>query len=385
MASCSKDIAPVPSPDPDAWMYDETLPVPIRFGASSQPLTKGEAIEGPADMAGKDFGFFAFHDAMTSWGSTTGNTFVDNGISGWSQNMIGECVVSGDKVQFDFDGGPYYYPQISTDNYTFYGYHARTTEVRPSTNSIDVVVEIGHEDILWGKAEAEEFTLGEGVNAVTYEGFNARYIRKSTEEDLDADGNPDGTARHPFMEFKHLTSRLSISAKTEKSQYAENNAGKDQVTITKVSVLNTDVKANLRVAHRTDATAEAVFSKRAHDGKGNIDSGNISVLLTETSQSLCDDFFILPEGENSKVTLQIDFTVDSGEGKTYTTSSVYTLDPEIKADGELKGKHGFFPGLHYKYNFIVYTPERVVIEATVLDYVSAFGDGETEDVYPDNE
>ena len=369
MASCSKNVEPSPSLDPDAWMYDETLPVPISFGAASQPLTKGKAIEGLPDMVGKEFAFFAYHNAMTSFGVK-----ADNGINGWTQNMIGECTLTPEnKLQFDFEGGPYYYPQNSTNNYTFYGYHAHTDQLYNNPDSMVVVVEVGHEDILWGEAVAESFTLGDGENAVTYEGFNARYIRKSIEK--------DGKARHPFMEFKHLTSRLSISAMTEKSQYVQENDGRDQVTITKVSVINTAVKAFLCVAHRTDETAKARLTGA---GMGNIESGNLSVLLTETSQDLLEgnDFFILPGGEGSKITLKIDFTVNSGDGsgKSYTTSSVYTLDPEIKADGELKGKHGFFPGLHYKYNFIVYTPERVVIEADVEDYVSAFGDADGDGV-----
>ncbi|MBE6238901.1 MAG: fimbrillin family protein [Bacteroidales bacterium] len=364
MAGCSKNIEPT-SPDPDAWMHDASLPVPVLFSTGSQPMTKATAIDAAADMVGKDFGFFAFHQNMASWGSSSGNTFADNGIVGWKQNLKGTIatVPATGNVQFTFDDGPYYYPQSSVNNYTFYGYHAHVLdeEVRPQSGSVSVVVALGHNDILWAKAAAEDITDAEGT---TYQGFNARYIRKSLE---------NGAVQHPLMAFEHLTSAVSFSAKTDKSVFAEENPGKDIVTINKISILNTNLKANLCIAHKTDESKEGTLAERTSD-IGAIDSGNITVQLDETPKPLIGQnnyFFIMPTEEGEGITVQLDYTVDSGEGKVITSSSTYELKPEVQK-GDMAGKVGFFAGYRYDYNFIVYTPERIVIEATVEPYEEAF-------------
>lgn len=389
MAGCSKNIEPVSSPDPDAWIYDASLPVPIRFNSGSLLETKaGGPINVASDMVGKEFGFFAFHNNMPGWGISTGNSFYDNGIDGWSQNMVATCTVHPDddkRVQFEFYGGPYYYPQTSENNYTFYGYHARTTEVRPNTGLINVVVELGYDDILWAKAEAESFDLKDEDDpdvTNTYEGYNARYIRKSLMEDNNGDGNPDNIARHPFMTFEHLTSCVSFSAETEKSVYAENHEGKDVVTVTAINIIDTPIKANLCVANRNDSSLEGTLTARSE--VGSIGSGSIDVVLTEATQPLyATPFFILP---SESITVEIEYTVASGEesGKTVDFVSTYTLTPEVK-NGDKAGETGFFAGYKYNYNFVVYTPERITIEAEVTPYESAFGEGVYEDVYPDNE
>lgn len=385
MAGCSKD-AHTATPGENDWMYDVELPVPIRFSSGSLLDTKAGAIDQASDMLGKEFGFFAFHNNMSGWGISSSNSFYDNGIDGWSQNMIAKCVLNPDndkRVQFEFEDGPYYYPQTSQNNYTFYSYHARTTEVRPNTGSINVVVELGYDDILWAKAAAEPFELQDekdpGITH-TYEGFNGRYIRKSLLLDNDLDGHADNVARHPFMKFEHLTSCVSFSAETEKSVYAETHEGKDLVTITAINIVNTPIKANLCVAHRSDESLEGVLSARTETG--SIGSSDIDVVLTETSQPLsADPFFILP---SESVTVEIEYTVDSGEGKKVDFTSRYTLTPEVK-NGDKDGQTGFFAGYKYNYNFVVYTPERITIEAEVTPYVSAFGDDVYEDVYPENE
>lgn len=374
MAGCSKESHTVSSPDPDAWMYDETLPVPIRFGVSNLPVTKA-AIDTPADMVGKEFGFFATNSNIEDWKQ-------DSGLE-MPQNASATCqLLDNGNVQFNFAGGPYYYPQTSHDNYTFYGYHALRDEnfIRDSKDSLFVVVEVGKTDILWAKAKAESFTDDDGQ---TYEGYNARYIRKS--------GN------QPFMEFKHSTACVTFNARTEKSAYAEANEGKDQVKITGVTVNSTVTQAVLRIALKDGITQDKLGKPITQEGwEGSLRPTNkkdlsatsvVSEVLTETSSPICEDFFLYPSGEGESITITLDYEVISGEsGDTaiHQYSSTYELLPEVK-QGEMSGKKGFFAGYKYNYNFIVYTPERIGIEATVEPYVSAFGDDGYEDVYPENE
>lgn len=376
MAGCSKDNS-VSSPDPDAWMYDASLPVPIRFGVSGGPMTKA-AINNVYDMvsAEQDFGFFAVHDNMTAFNSQTGLDMP--------QNALADCkLVQGSNpatVQFTFDGGPYYYPTTSDNNYSFYGYYARVTEnVSPQADRIVIVTDLGDTDILWAKAVAEPITITKNGLPTTYNGFNARYIRKSAEEDRDADGVADGKIRHPFMNFEHLTACVAFNAKTEYSAFAEANPGKDQVKITNVTVLNTVARARLVVAHK-DPSLEGTFEVIR---KGDVSAEVTGKVLTETADSLCNDLFIAP---SQSITVKLEYEVIAEAGATpKKMSSEYELTPEVKT-GDKAGQTGFFAGYKYNYNFIVYTPERIHIEATVEPYEYAFGGADDfEEVYPEDE
>ena len=146
MAGCSKDIKPS-SPDPDAWMHDLSLPVPIQFGATSVQTKAGD-ISTAADMVGKKFGFYAVSDKVV-------DLTADNNLS-MPQNLMATCemVPNTDNkvVRFNLEGGPYYYPTTNTDNYTFYGYHAHVSGQgieRASKDSLFLVVEVGSTDIMW--------------------------------------------------------------------------------------------------------------------------------------------------------------------------------------------------------------------------------------------
>lgn len=367
MAGCSKDITPSPSNDPDAWMYNETLPVPIRFSASTEPATKGAAINEAQDMEGKQFGFFAVSSQVSDWRNDTGLDMPQNALA------TCELVDGTNQVQFSFDKGPYYYPQTYTDNYTFYGYHAIRAEnyVRQSPDSLFVVVEVGRTDILWGKAKAETQT----VDGEPYDGFNARYIRK--------------TGIQPRMEFKHSTACVSFKAKTDYSEFASNNDGKDRIVVNGVTVLNTVTAAILRVAVKDEVTEdrngkpivqeEWEGSLRPSSRKDLAAEDVKTEPLTEESERLCGDMFLAP---SETITVRLDYTVESGDMTTKSYSSTYTLSPKFTSEGN--AMTGFHAGYKYNYNFIIYTPERIAIEATVEEYKSAFGkDGEGNDIFED--
>lgn len=371
MASCSKDIAPVPSPDPDAWMYDETLPVPIRFGVGELPATKG-AIETAADMVGKEFGFFATSHRYPNWTIQFPNPY---GLD-MPQNALATCVANPtdpSKVTFEFsqNGGPYYYPQLSNDNYTFYAYHSHLADsVQVLRNketqkyAIVVKVGVGKTDVLWSKAAATPVTVTENGVENTYDGFNARFLRKG--------------GLQPSMTFDHLTACVSFNAQTKKSAFSSSNEGKDQIKITGITVLNTPILAQLIVASQDDnykKEGTLIPSKRE-----NL-SESASFMLTDTPAQIGTDFFL---AESNSIKVRLDYDVISGEagGATASYSSEYTLEPVVK-NGDKAGETGFFAGYRYNYNFVVYTPERIAIEATVEPYVSAFN--EPESVNPDNE
>ena len=370
MAGCSKDITPSPSNDPDAWMYNETLPVPICFSASTELATKGAAINKAQDMVGKQFGFFALSSQVEDWSKITGLEMP--------QNALATCELNGsDQVQFSFDQGPYYYPQTYADNFTFYGYYARRSkdQVILREDHISVYVDVGNTDILWAKAEAEP-SKAKVDDGNLYEGFNARYIRK--------------TGNQPVMNFKHVTACVSFTAKTEYSEFAANinNAAKDRIVVTGVWILNTVTRATLGIAKKDNSADWEGCLEPKETSHISYTNGDVrQEPLTDKAEILCDDFFLAP---SETITVRLDYIVKSGEqnDKLKEYSSTYTLSPKFTSEGN--AMTGFHAGYKYNYNFIIYTPERIAIEATVEEYKSAFGkDGEGndifEDVKPDNE
>ena len=100
-AGCSeKNIEPSVNAD-DAWMYDETLPVPIRFSASSGSLTKG-AINNVSDMVGKTFGFYAVDSGADHANPAEGWSISTPKLS-MPQGAMATCEEIGDgKVIFNF-------------------------------------------------------------------------------------------------------------------------------------------------------------------------------------------------------------------------------------------------------------------------------------------
>lgn len=374
MASCSKDIDPISSPDPDAWKYDETLPVPIMFTTSGNLETKS-TINSVNDMVGKTFGFFAVSGEQPDWSKSNGLSMPQNASATVAQDDI-----NGDKVKFTFDNGPYYYSQTSWAPYTFYGYHAHVHEndnygvvVTQRSDSILVRTNVGRTDILWGRAKADPKV----VDDVEYTGFNARYIRK--------------TGVQPNMEFKHVTACVSFSAKTKKPAYAADMSEADVVKVTGVRVMHTPTIAELCIAHKTKPEKEGTFVLLAglnlpkyddlavaEDVEGT--DTELSVNLSEAPAALGQPLFLHP---SESITVQLDYqSVPNGvAGNGTTFTSEYVLTPKV-AEGS--AVDGFVGGYHYKYTFVVYSPEKIVIEATVEPYKSAFGqDGEGNDIYKD--
>jgi len=376
LVGCSKnnaDTTPVQNGE-DAWMTDLSLPVPIRFSAANSSLTKG-AINTVNDMVGKKFGFFAVNGYNEHMAHATGLDMP--------QNAEATChIVDANKVRFEFTDGNYYYPQTVHDPYTFYGYHAHLMQSENGQyymlekDSIAVRLNIGHTDILWGKAKATPET----VDGVEYVGFNAPYIRK--------------TGKQPFMNFKHVTSCISFNAKTKIPEYAATENDADNVVVTGVRVLGTVTSAELCIAHRTRDELEGTFI-RSIVPNGNVsvtkdDAGtnpNLDVTLTTSSQPLGADIFLCPS-EEIKVEISYKSVPKTGvAGTNNVFKSTYTLRPTVEGGSTVDG---FVAGYHYKYTFVVYSPEKIVIEAKVVPYESAFGkDDAGDDIYkevlPENE
>lgn len=379
-AGCSKkNIDTTPVNAEDAWMYDATLPVPIQFSAGNSSLTKAALIESVGDMIGKKFGFFATNGNIDDWSKSNLLDMPQNAVA-----TVSASDINGDLVRFKFDDGTYYYDQTSWDPYTFYAYHAQVSgrdefgqTITQHSDSILVRADIGRTDILWGCAKAETLYDGE----VSYEGFNARYIRNSS--------RLTGKTIQPTIKFKHMTACVQFRAKTLAPEYAENFADADELKIVSMYVDDAIVKHSLCIAHKTQPEKQGTFAKLKNvnlPAKGDLyvstdDEGAntaLNVVLNETAAEVGKPLFIHP-GDEIKIVVEYQTNVN-GTVKNFT--SAYTLKPTVENGSVV---NGFKAGYRYNYTLVVYSPERVVIEAQVDKYTSAFGEDVWVDVAPDNE
>ena len=348
LVGCNEKNIDTPSVDTeDAWMYDETLPVPIRFSADNGSLTKG-AINSVTDMVGKTFGFYAINSGIDPEG---GAWSIKTDIQ-MPQGAMATCEEIGDgKVRFNFVEGPYYYGQTDWTPYTFYGYYAHIDDINAPDYSEDqtenltsdyiyVLLNIGHTDILWGKAAPEapgSVTTSKG--SIAY-GFNAPYLRNG--------------GKQPFMTFKHVTACVEITAQVEASQQV--GADPINMTVAEFMALDVPVQDALFIAHKDEAK-EGCFAGQARVVKDTLFMSGIDTekLLSNTPEALGDPLFLAPTA--GPVNTELKYMVNGKEFKTKI---------------ELNPQGGFVAGYRYKYNLKIAAPEQIIIEATVEEYKDAW-------------
>lgn len=355
LAGCSKEVPQTQQPDPDAWMFDVSLPVPVRF--HSGDAASKAAIEKATQMVGKRFAFFAVNKNATDPNDKEIN---------FPNNVKAKCAAidgNDSQVRFDFEDAygnltSYYYPMQSEECYSFYSYYCSEAANTPAQSwpeptitdtsiTVDIKVAVT-EDILWGKAVAEKVD--------SHDGYNARYIRKV-----------DNST--PSITFEHPAACIEFAVTRKESVSGDGATG---LTLNAANLMNIANKATLCIVDTDTATDySGCFT-------GVVSKGRVSVLpapqqLLTTSSYELPDLFIMPQ--NEPLTLKLDFTV---EGSSSILSQEYPIDP---ADYNLT--NGFERGKRYRFNLIVYSPVKVDIVAEVLPYEDAFGEGVVEEYDPD--
>ena len=99
---CSeKNIEPSVNAE-DAWMYDASLPVPIKFTMGEGSLTKGTQVASLDDMVGKKFGFYAVNSGRDADNMGTYTTAIPALLeTGWKQGVGATCQLVDGKYMFD--------------------------------------------------------------------------------------------------------------------------------------------------------------------------------------------------------------------------------------------------------------------------------------------
>lgn len=214
---------------------NESVPVPIELGSGT--ATKAAMIDADAFEDTK-FGVLAIDvDAA----ATDANKVLLNGVEAGNTPQTGKAYSS----ITNFTHGPYYYPLISKNNYTFFGYRTNEDDDYTLDATYNVTdIALGYSDIIWAKAEATTLPELDGFGQYAgYKGFNAKYIR-AIKAIAGAGDYLEGTYA-PKLHFDHITSALSFNVKA--ADAAAENSLRNKATLTGISLVNVKKTANLAV------------------------------------------------------------------------------------------------------------------------------------------
>ncbi len=378
LIGCSKNGPDTPS-DPNAWMYDESLPVPVMLGTpGAQVLTKVGI--GNDDLPTDPIGIFALDKGADSeqWGTSSSSSLLVNEKA---------TIVEGN-VTF---GQTKYYPMESSNNFTFYSYYPFTSNlyiqlVGSQYKVTYTLTGTKDRDILWAKAEAAaiEYSKSDGTKS-TLNGYNAAYMRKGGET--------------PMFTYKHMLTALTFKLKSsaedaEKLQQAN-------ATITGLKITNTYKKADLIIADKSDDTKSGTLDVSGHEPTGSFSIKSIvdgkatstfEISMKEGIPYDKDDKIISDQDPETTATYYIaDFGEGSGlllvpkkvsnsnftgtlELKTYDLDSngakinelTHTLPLEFKAD--------FEAGKIYNFTILVKAPEEITATAEMTEWGATEGE-----------
>lgn len=389
MASCSKDVAEPSPSNPDAWKTDITLPVPVEFGMP-RVATKADYIEDISeDML---FGVFGINREATALDIDRNNeadpdVLLNNALAVYSET---EGFHLNDKA---------YYPMTNTANFNFYAYYQAVNESEPAKtpfikdNDIYVSFAIGREDILYGSSKVTE----EMEEVIGRPGFNGAYIRKVREKQTDESNTGenyiDYNKYNPYINFQHVTAALQFYVKTS-SELAENVFVNDNISITRVALTGSPIKADLCVVDLDTESNEGKFTVPEDDSSYR---GLQYVYQTEEASSYKYEFkpkfyddeqneevdpfgmpvFIVPTSE--KLTGYIALQRYSG-GKYVSMGNVpFTIDPTLMIGAGDVPINEFKAGHRYNITLVVHSPEAITIEVSIEGWKDGFTGGDASD------
>lgn len=375
-AGCAKNIDTEKKPLENAWIYDESLPVPVHFGMSGLDVKVRSSFSNRDDMLGKNFGVIAIDVPKKS-------IFLDDEPV--------TCVKDEDRYVFQFDE-PKYYPYLSENNFSFISYFRGDNMNEIEYGEERVILPIskeqwGRQDLMWSRSDAKTLyvkhlseinpSTGEAwgyvpaekdVDATAYyDGFNAAYIRYIAKEKPEGSINHSYAANLPSLNFTHATTNIRIKAVLDKINPTDYD-------ITPV------IKSVTLEGEKIYTGADLILLDYASGDEGVLDVSNYSTgklsLLTEAGDSLLnvtpdtlgvvltDGFFIQPLEENSPLTLTVEIQVGDEN---------LTLPLEINEHVEFKAGH------FYTYELRIYRKLGMDIEiASVAPWKDGWEDAESD-------
>lgn len=340
---------------------NESVPVPIELGSGT--VTKAAMIDDDV-FFDDDFRFRVLAidvDAL----STDTNKVLLNGVEAGNKKPNGK-----DYYVTDFTGGARYYPLISKNNYTFFGYRTNEDNTSGLDNNYNVNnIALGYSDLIWAKAQATELPEIAGFTQYQgYKGFNAKYIRAIRAIAGAGDYLAGNDSYAPKLRFNHITSALSFKVKA--ADEAAEESLEDIATLTGITLKNVKTTANLAVVpNGTLSTTAEAGELVVKDENGNNPAA--TAFVENPVFNFGAPLFILPSAIDNPY-------LNNGDGYSVVLSlnvnnQAMTLDP-IKLT---LPDNGFEAGKHYTFTISINSLEEIVIVTELTPWADG---GSTEEI-----
>lgn len=329
LASCSKAEM---AEDENAWIEDDTKPVPVLFSTSGSISAQTKGIVSGSVMNGLDVGIIGVAE-KTGDGLET----VD-----WSQGDAYTTLINNKHVATGVDGSivfspKIYYPFGSKYAYSFYSYYPYSnSESDPASlenGSYSITYSLGDTDILWAKAEAEEFMTESG----NMTGFNARYcraVRKAGQENQ----------YFPKLQYKHLLTALAFKVVSNDEDIASYD-----IKVTGLELKDTYTHASLCVCTTGDAASAGTL---VPSGNGLIGRTDLDVKPSTSPSELCTILAYPSTSYTAVITLTF---------KHDEVAETHVLELPIN------GSSSYNAGYIYYFTVTVNKPEEATIIQTSLE------------------
>lgn len=365
-AGCSKNGPDTPR-DPNAWMYDESLPVPVLMGdMGAEPMTRA-VVESIDNITIGIYGLDV-SDGQDAWTLSGAYNKSSEKVNSILINNESATVTDGKVV---FTNGTKYYPLNSNNKFNFYAYYPRkstSANLKCSDDGTYFYADytIGYDDILWDEAEATDFEYEKDESTYRISGYNAAYIRKINEygalnENL------------PKLELQHKLTALKFKLyATKEAAQALNTAG---AVITGLTIDDTYTKGSLIIADkRTTGNQKGKFITDEES------IGKIALKEGGDPKFEISDFSSLPDLDKDDNTYTIDFGDElllapnpeskSFKGRLHIKLSGITQDLPIElTDPDLNGSgQNFEAGMRYTYTIKVKGPEEIAAFAELKEW-----------------
>lgn len=364
LASCSSGLDEVTdstSPtNPENTNGNDNEQMEIRLGNGGLVTTTfSRAAIGPNEWIGTEVGVFGLNKQVNAnWtDNSTTNTATDNldCIINGVRGTIEDNATAGASPQgISFGANKYYYPRVSTKNYSFYGYHPY---VAPTNDKVQIATDqitcryviTGKEDILWGKAVASPAT---GTDGKQYDGYNAAFFRKFGTKPTD-----------PNIAFNHLLSKITFTL-VKGADYKVDNSG-----VTEIKLTSVPKNGDLVIASANVANSEGTISWVGT----TVNNGTV----TMNPNPVVDNITDISAFQNVTPLTMDDATtkIDVPNSAVMLPSGLAEYQLSVTLNGSpttltIKPKNGgnFLPGYAYNVALTINGPMEVHVTATLTDW-----------------
>lgn len=335
----------------DAWVHDESLPVPVMFSSPQVDVVTKSTFLGPLnDLNNLTIGILGLETTTaTDWSQSPDLLFDEQK----------ELATDGSLV---FDP-PKYYPMSNTGDYSFYAYYCRGNKAKLSDDGSEYVVScnyVGYTDLLWGYAEAEEYN---GIK-----GYNAKYIRAITKELPE-----EYEEKLPKLEFYHTLTALAFKVRAEEGAGDVSKIQVHKLTLKDVH-RNVEMVVAKKYSTSTSDTYKNVIRLPSEDKQliGNIDlrkdangddvgTNVLDKSIPSTAESLGYGFMVYAKG------------ITSFKGELYLKIDNVVQNTPIELEFKAPTEDGFQPGIRYTYTILIKDAQKLTISTNLNGWVDYDG------------